>query len=132
MATTAEEAGLFGAKYYAENPLYPLDQTLADINIDCVNPWGKTRDIEDISGGNSTLDDLLEQAAARSGRTAVPIVNRKKGTSSEPIILSSPKSVCRPFTSEASRKTTSASRPIMVKRKAPTTLCIIIIRSPTK
>lgn len=34
MATTAEEAGLLGAKYYAENPLYPLTKTLADINID--------------------------------------------------------------------------------------------------
>ena len=80
MATTAEEAGLLGAKYYAENPLYPLDHTLADINIDCVNPWGKTRDIEDISGGNSTLDDLLAQAAARSGRTAGPNSEPEKGS----------------------------------------------------
>ena len=80
MATTAEEAGLLGAKYYAEHPLYPLDHTLADINIDCVNPWGKTRDIEDISGGNSGLDDLLEQAAARAGRTAVPNSEPEKGS----------------------------------------------------
>ncbi|MBV9617916.1 MAG: M28 family peptidase, partial [Verrucomicrobia bacterium] len=34
MATTAEEAGLLGAKWYAEHPLYPLAKTLADINID--------------------------------------------------------------------------------------------------
>ena len=61
MATTAEEAGLLGAKYYAENPLYPLDHTLADINIDGINAWGKTRDIEDIAAGNSTLDNLLAQ-----------------------------------------------------------------------
>ena len=40
MATTAEEAGLLGAKYYAENPLYPLDHTLADINIDGINCLG--------------------------------------------------------------------------------------------
>ncbi|PYL03718.1 MAG: peptidase M28, partial [Verrucomicrobia bacterium] len=40
MATTAEEAGLLGAKYYAEHPLYPLEKTLADINIDGINPWG--------------------------------------------------------------------------------------------
>jgi Zn-dependent M28 family amino/carboxypeptidase len=80
MATTAEEAGLLGAKYYAEHPLYPLDHTLADINIDCVNPWGKTRDIEDISGGNSTLDDLLAQAAARSGRIAAPNSEPEKGS----------------------------------------------------
>src|SRR5438477_2446673 len=46
MTTTAEEAGLLGAKFYAEHPLYPLEKTLADINIDTVNAWGKTRDIE--------------------------------------------------------------------------------------
>src|SRR6266550_561988 len=28
MATTADEAGLLGAKYYAEHPLYPLEKTL--------------------------------------------------------------------------------------------------------
>src|SRR6184192_482241 len=43
MATTAEEAGLLGAKFYAEHPLYPLNKTLADINLDSMNPWGKTR-----------------------------------------------------------------------------------------
>src|SRR6266403_4016357 len=37
MATTAEEAGLLGAKYYAEHPLYPLEKTLADINLDSMN-----------------------------------------------------------------------------------------------
>src|SRR5437762_2690754 len=68
MATTAEEAGLLGAKYYAEHPLYPLEKTLADINIDGVNPWGKTRDLEDLTGGNSTMDDLLGQPARRQGR----------------------------------------------------------------
>src|SRR5207237_1170999 len=41
MATTAEEAGLLGAKFYAEHPLYPLNRTLADINLDSMNVWGK-------------------------------------------------------------------------------------------
>src|SRR5438477_179923 len=68
MATTAEEAGLLGAKYYTQHPLYPLEKTLADINIDGVNPWGKSHDLEDLTNGNSTLDDLLGQAAARQGR----------------------------------------------------------------
>src|SRR5881296_2401230 len=68
MATTAEEAGLLGAKFYAEHSLYPLEKTLADINIDTVNPWGKTRDIEDLSNNSSTLDDLLTAAAKRNGR----------------------------------------------------------------
>jgi Zn-dependent M28 family amino/carboxypeptidase len=79
MATTAEEAGLLGAKFYAGYPLYPLERTLADINIDTVNPWGKTRDIEDLSNNNSTLDDLLAAAAKRSGREMKPNSQPEKG-----------------------------------------------------
>jgi len=47
MATTGEEAGLLGAKFYAEHPLYPLEKTLADINIDGVIRGGKTHCNED-------------------------------------------------------------------------------------
>ncbi len=79
IATTAEEAGLLGAKYYAEHPLYPLEKTLADINIDTVNPWGKTRDIENLSNNNSTLDDMLAAAAKRNGRVMKPNSQPEKG-----------------------------------------------------
>src|SRR6266481_5573097 len=79
MATTAEEAGLLGAKYYTQHPLYPLEKTLADINIDGVNPWGKSHDLEDLTNNNSTLDDLLGQAAARQGRVMKPSSEPEKG-----------------------------------------------------
>ena len=79
MATTAEEAGLLGAKFYAEHPLYPLEKTLADINIDTVNPWGKTRDIEDLSNNNSTLDDMLAATTKRNGRVMKPNSQPEKG-----------------------------------------------------
>jgi Zn-dependent M28 family amino/carboxypeptidase len=79
MCTTAEEAGLLGAKFYAEHPLYPLEKTLADINIDSMNVWGKTRDIEDVSFGMSALDDMLAAAAKRQGRTAIPNSRPEKG-----------------------------------------------------
>ncbi|HEU0207398.1 MAG TPA: M28 family peptidase [Candidatus Udaeobacter sp.] len=79
MATTAEEAGLLGAKYYTEHPLYPLEKTLADINIDGVNPWGKSHDIEDVTDGNSTLDDLLGKTAARQTRVMKPNSEPEKG-----------------------------------------------------
>ncbi len=79
MDTTAEEAGLLGAKYYAEHPLYPLQKTLADINIDGINPWGKTHDLEDLTTNNSTLDDLLGQAAAPQGRVMKPTSEPEKG-----------------------------------------------------
>src|SRR5207244_13134312 len=37
IATTAEEAGLLGAKYYADHSMYPLEKTLEDINFEDVN-----------------------------------------------------------------------------------------------
>ena len=80
VATTAEEAGLLGAKYYAENPLYPLEKTLADINMDGLAVWGKTRDIEDTSNGNSTLDDMLAAAAQRHGKIMNPNSQPEKGS----------------------------------------------------
>jgi Zn-dependent M28 family amino/carboxypeptidase len=80
MATTAEESGLLGAKFYAENPLYPLEKTLANINIDGTQVWGKSRDIEDISDGNSTLDDMLGEAAKRRGRVMVPNSKPERGS----------------------------------------------------
>jgi Zn-dependent M28 family amino/carboxypeptidase len=80
MTPTAEEAGLLGAKYYAEHPLYPLEKTLADINIDGVNAWGKARDIEDISNGRSTLDDMLVAAAKTQGRVVNPDSQPEKGS----------------------------------------------------
>jgi Zn-dependent M28 family amino/carboxypeptidase len=79
MCTTAEEAGLLGAKFYAEHPLYPLEKTLADINIDSMNVWGKARDIEDVSFGMSVLDDMLAAAAKRQGRSAIPNSRPEKG-----------------------------------------------------
>lgn len=33
---TGEEKGLHGSRYYAENPLFPLKNTIADINIDMI------------------------------------------------------------------------------------------------
>ena len=79
LAVTAEEKGLLGAKYYAANPLYPLERTLANINKDGFNQWGRTRDIAVIGYGNSTLDDLLAEAAATQGRTIKPDAEPEKG-----------------------------------------------------
>lgn len=79
LATTSEEQGLLGAKYYAENPLYPLNKTLADINIDGVNQWGKTKDIIVIGLGNSTLDDIVRAVAHEQGRVVKPDAEPEKG-----------------------------------------------------
>ena len=76
---TAEEKGLIGSKYYAENPLYPLAKTVANINIDGINQWGRTKDITVIGLGNSTLDDVLRAAAAEKGRVLRPDAEPEKG-----------------------------------------------------
>jgi Zn-dependent M28 family amino/carboxypeptidase len=79
LAVTAEEKGLLGAKYYATHPLYPLERTLADINLDVINLWGPTSDLISIGMGNSTLDDLLVEIAREHGRTVGPDADPEKG-----------------------------------------------------
>jgi Zn-dependent M28 family amino/carboxypeptidase len=79
LAVTAEEKGLLGAKYYGNNPLYPLNKTLANINMDGVNQWGRTSDLVIVGYGNSTMDDLLAEALARQGRRVVPDPEPEKG-----------------------------------------------------
>jgi Zn-dependent M28 family amino/carboxypeptidase len=79
LAVTAEERGLLGAKYYAQNPLYPLEKTVANLNMDGVNQWGRTQDIVVIGLGNSTLDDVLTEVATAQGRTIVPDPESEKG-----------------------------------------------------
>ena len=79
IALTGEEASLLGAKYYAQHPLYPLEKTLANINIDGANQWGRTSDVVVIGLGNSTLDDVLDSVVTASGRTIVPDPESEKG-----------------------------------------------------
>jgi Zn-dependent M28 family amino/carboxypeptidase len=76
---TAEEKGLLGSEYYSLNPLYPLAQTAAAINIDGINQWGKTKDISVVGLGASDLDDYLRQAAQEQGRTITPDPEPEKG-----------------------------------------------------
>ena len=76
---TAEEQGLLGSQYYSVTPIYPLAKTLANINIDGVNQWGRTKDITVIGLGASDLDDYLRDAAAEQGRTLRPDPEPEKG-----------------------------------------------------
>jgi Zn-dependent M28 family amino/carboxypeptidase len=79
LAVTAEEQGLLGSKYYAENPIYPLGRTVAAINMDGMNIWGRTKDIVVVGLGNSTLDDDLIAIAAGQDRIVVPDAEPEKG-----------------------------------------------------
>jgi len=79
LASTAEEKGLLGAAYYAENPLYPLNRTLANINLDCLNPWGRTRDIIIIGQIASFLDEIARDVAKSQGRRIEPELEPEQG-----------------------------------------------------
>ena len=79
LMVTAEEQGLLGSEYYARMPVYPVTKTLANINLDGANQWGRTKDITVIGLGASELDDYLRDAAAEQSRTLRPDPESEKG-----------------------------------------------------
>lgn len=79
VSVTAEEQGLLGAKYHAQHPVVPLARTLADINMDAMNPWGRTRSLVSLGYGQSSLEDLLAREAARDQRVVKPDPEPEKG-----------------------------------------------------
>ncbi len=72
IAVTAEESGLIGSQYYAQNPLFPLEKTVGGINIDGLNVYGPTRDIVVIGYNMTQMQDYLTQYAAGQERVLVP------------------------------------------------------------
>jgi len=72
LSVTAEEQGLLGSAYYAQHPIYPLSTTVADLNIDVLNTYGPTKDITYSGKGQSTLEDMLADAAKARGRYVAP------------------------------------------------------------
>lgn len=76
---TAEEQGLLGSAYYAQNPVYAKEKTVANINIDGVNPYGKNKDIVLVGMGQSDLEDYLNEEARRVGRYVAPEPNPVAG-----------------------------------------------------
>ncbi len=80
MAVTSEEQGLLGSQYYAQFPLYPLEKTLADINVDAnLSLWGRTSDKIIIGMGASDLEDYLREVATEVGQTIKPDSEPEKG-----------------------------------------------------
>lgn len=65
LAVTAEEKGLLGSEYYATHPLYPLEKTVAVINMDGMAPFGPSRDFGIYGSAKFELLDQLKDVAAR-------------------------------------------------------------------
>lgn len=68
LAVTAEEQGLLGSDYYASHPVYPINKTVADINMDVLQPFGRMKDLILVGKGQSDLDEYADEAAAKQGR----------------------------------------------------------------
>ncbi|MDO6389357.1 M28 family metallopeptidase [Pontibacter sp. BT731] len=79
LAVTAEEQGLWGSAYYAENPVFPKEKTVANINMDMMNPYGKTKDVVLYGIGQSELEDYIKAEAEAAGRYIAPEANPEAG-----------------------------------------------------
>ena len=72
MVTTAEEEGFLGATYYVAHPLFPLNKTVADINLDGFWPLGPLPDLVEFGAGNTTFDELVKTTSTALGRHLIP------------------------------------------------------------
>ena len=68
-SVTAEEQGLLGSEYLAKHPPVPAGDIAANINIDEVNIWGRTKDVSMVGMGKSSLDATIREILATQGRT---------------------------------------------------------------
>ncbi|MBN8809744.1 MULTISPECIES: M28 family metallopeptidase [unclassified Sphingomonas] len=67
LAVTAEEKGLVGSDYFANNPTVPLSSIVADVNLDMPIITYKFQDIMVYGAGHSTLGPIVERAGKAIG-----------------------------------------------------------------
>ncbi len=71
-AWSGEEAGLLGSTYYAANPVWPLETTVANINVDSLLPGTEIDpNVVVIGKGKNQLDEVLARHATATGRTLI-------------------------------------------------------------
>jgi Zn-dependent M28 family amino/carboxypeptidase len=80
LSVTAEEQGLLGSDYYATHPIYPLTKTVAVINMDSLNIYGRMKDIRIVGFGQSELDDYVKDYAEEVGRIVLPNPTPERGS----------------------------------------------------
>ncbi len=72
ISPTCEESGLLGAKHYVEHPLFPIEKTVAVINLDVFPLWGENNDVTITGYGQSNLDEMVARHAKRYNRYIMP------------------------------------------------------------
>lgn len=78
-AVAAEEQGLLGSKYYANNPTVPASTIAANINTDVINVIGRTSDISWQGSDRSSLGHDLSIVAKELGLTVLPDLAPEQG-----------------------------------------------------
>ncbi len=76
---TAEEQGLLGSAFYGQNPIYPPNQTVANINMDGLPAYGEMKDVTITGYGQSELDEYAKSEAEKQGRYIIPDPDPGKG-----------------------------------------------------
>ncbi len=79
LSVTGEEQGLLGSEYYATHPVYPLNKTVADINMDVVDAYEKKKDIVITGAGQNELEDYVAEVAKQQGRYLAPEAHPEAG-----------------------------------------------------
>jgi Zn-dependent M28 family amino/carboxypeptidase len=79
MIPTMEESGLLGSRYYVNHPVFPLEKTVGVINMDALPMRGRSKDIAVVGHGQSTMEDLLVEAAKAYDRVVVAEPTPEKG-----------------------------------------------------
>jgi Zn-dependent M28 family amino/carboxypeptidase len=79
LSVTAEESGLLGSQYYAENPVYPLSRTVGGVNMDGLNVIGRTKDVVLTGAGKSEIEPMFVRLAKAQGRSVSPESTPEKG-----------------------------------------------------
>lgn len=71
LSVTGEEQGLLGSEYYATHPIFPLNKSVANLNMDALHPFGETKDIAITGKGQNELEDYVEDIARQTGKHTV-------------------------------------------------------------
>lgn len=79
LIVSAEEVGLLGSQYWAENPTVHPGKVTANINLDGTNVYGETDDVVIIGYGRNTVADLVVEEAAKKGLTVKPDPRPEQG-----------------------------------------------------
>lgn len=72
LAVTAEEKGLVGADYFANNPTVPIGNIVADVNLDMPILTFRFEDLIVFGADRSTLGPIVRRAATQEGVTVSP------------------------------------------------------------